>query len=300
MSWLGIIILAYFLFAAVALLDKYILIGPPNPKSYVFYIGVLGVLVLLLIPFVNFSLPTLYQILFYFLVGAINIFAIYALFEGLERYEATRIVPAVGGITPLFTFVLVYLFSGGKEVLGSWELLAFFFLLLGSILVTLKLGRKISFKGLEISIIAAFLFSLFFVLVKYVYILEPFWNGFIWVRIGGILAGLLFIFTKEVRAELFSRKFSFNKKTGFLFLLNQAIGSGAFILQNWAIALAGLAYLSLINALQGIQYVFLFIFAFIISLKFPKILEEKISFKIILQKVVAIIFIGTGLLILFL
>jgi len=54
MPWLTLIILAYFLFAIVALGDKYLLKGPPNPKIYTFYVGVLGILALFLIPFVGF------------------------------------------------------------------------------------------------------------------------------------------------------------------------------------------------------------------------------------------------------
>jgi len=296
MSWISIIILAYFLLAIVALLDKYILIGPINPKTYVFYIGILGLLVLLLIPFVNFSMPGIYTILLCFLAGAFGVFAIYFLYEGLEKFEATRVVPAIGGILPLFTFVLVYLFSKGKEVLNPLEFLAFLFLLLGSVLITMEFGKRVSFQSLKISAAAAFLFSLFFVLAKYVYLLEPFWNGFIWMKIGGILTAFFFIFTKEVKAEVFSKKFIFDKKIGILFLFNQAIGALAFILQNWAIALAGLAYLSIISAFQGIQYVFLFVFIIIL----PRVFEEKISSKIIFQKVLAILFIGAGLLILYL
>lgn len=294
MSWISIIILAYFLFAVTALLDKYILIGPINPKSYVFYVGILGLLVLLLIPFVNFYIPSIYIILLCFLAGAFSIFAIYIFYEGLERFEATRVVPAIGGILPLFTFALVYFFSGGKEVLNSLEFIAFLLLLLGSVLITMEFGKRVSFQSLKISVVAAFLFSLFFILAKYVYLLEPFWNGFIWIKIGGVLTALLFIFTKDVKTEIFSKKLIFDKKIGILFLLNQTIGAIAFILQNWAIALAGLAYLSIINAFQGIQYVFLFIFMIIL----PRVFEEKISSKIIIQKVLAIIFIGAGLLIL--
>jgi len=298
MLWLIVIVIAYFLFAIVALGDKYLLVGAPNPKSYSFYVGILGGLVLILIPFVGFSIPTFYQVLFCFLAGAMFIFALLGMFEGLERFEASRIIPAVGGILPLFTFLLVYFFSGRKEILGFWELLAFLLLLLGSVLVTIEPGKRISFASLKISAVTAFLFALFFVLTKYVYMMLPFWNGFIWIRIGVFLVALFFIFFKEVRREIFAGKFTFNKKTGTFFVFNQGIGVGASILQNWAIALAGLVYLSVINVLQGVQYVFLFIFIIFLSLKFPKILKEEISKKIIFQKLFAILIIGIGMAIL--
>ena len=295
MFWLIIIILAYFLFALVSLGDKYILSGPPNPKIYVFYGGVLGILVLVLIPFVGFFVPGILQMILCLLAGVIFVFASLCLFFGLERFEASRIIPAIGGFLPLFSLALIYLFSGGKEALGLKEILAFIPLVLGSVLVTYNPSKKVSFDSLRISVIAAFLFALSFILTKYVYLILPFWVGFIWIRIGAFMTALLFIFSKEVRREIFSGASAFSKKTGIFFILNQGVGAGAFIMQNWAIALVGLVYLPIINALQGLQYAFLFVLATLISFKFPKALEEKISRKIIFQKLLAILFIGFGL-----
>ena len=288
MLWLAPIILAYFLFAIVALGDKYLLKGPPNPKIYAFYVGVLGILSLFLIPFVGFSIPGILELLFCLSAGTIYIFALLGLYEGLEKFEASRIIPAIGGFSPIFILALTYSFSGGKEILGYRELLAFLFLLLGSVLVTIEPTKKISFKSLKISALTAFLLALAFVLTKYVYLMLPFWTGFIWIRISAFLIVLFFILFKEVRKEVFSAKSSFSKKTSAFFIFNQGVGAGAFVLQNWAIALAGFAYLSIIGALQGIQYVFLFILAALI-------LKEGLSKKIILQKVIAILFIGLGL-----
>ena len=298
MLWLIIAISAYFLFAVVALGDKYLLSGPPNPKSYSFYVGVLGILALVLIPFVGFSIPEISQILLSFLAGAIFIFALFGLYTGLENFEASRIVPAIGGLLPLFTFGLVYLFSYGKEVLTSGDLLAFILLIFGSCLIAFKKGKSITSKSLQIAAITAFLFAIAFVLTKFVYLSQPFWSGFIWMRIGGFLTAICFIFTREVKKEIFEKKFTFQKKTGTIFLFNQGIGAGAFILQNWAIALAPLGFLAFINALEGTKYLFLLIFTILFALKFPKILKEEISRKILFQKILAILLIGGGLVLL--
>lgn len=297
MLWLVVILSAYFLFAIVVLGDKYLLAGPPNPKSYSFYVGTLGVLSLVLIPFVGFSVPEFNQIVLGLLAGAIFLFAQFWLFTGFEHFEASRVVPAIGGFLPLFTFSLVFLFSG-QGFLSFWQILAFASLLMGSILITLERKKTITLKSLKISALAAFLFGLSFVLTKFVYLSQPFWSGFIWMRIGGFLASLSFLFTKEVQQEIFANKFTFQKKTGSIFLLVQALGGGAFILQNWAIALVPLSFLAFVNALEGTKYVFLLIFAILFSLKFPKTLEEKISPETFFQKILAILFIGVGLAIL--
>lgn len=318
MTWLLITISFYFIFSIVSLVDKYLLGGRiPSPKVYTFYVGALGVLVLFLLPFVGFEIPVFPQIVLALFAGAIYIFALFWFFKGLQLFEASRIVPAIGGLVPLFTLGLTCLFSWGKETLSFLDIIALLLLVFGSILIASERAREISWGSLKLSILVAFLFSLSFVLTKYVYLAQPFWNGFIWKSIGGFLmATCFFIFFPEIKKEIFKNRTSegsegkeegktlffrrekFPKKTTAIFITNQAAGAGANILQNWAIALAPLAYVAIINALQGVQYVFLLIFTIFLSLKLPQIVKEEISKGILFQKIVAILFIGLGLVIL--
>jgi len=300
MLWLLVTISSYFILSIVFLVDKYLLGGQiPNPKVYTFYVGIFGILLLTLAPFVNFYTPEISQIVLSILAGAIYIYALFWFFKALHLFEVSRVIPATGGLIPLFTFGLVYVFSFGKESLSFSESIAFVLLVFGSILITLEKEKFINRESLQICTLASFLFSLSFILTKYVYLNQPFWNGYIWIRIGGSLIALCFLlFSPEIKEEIFKKKISFKKKTIGIFLSNQVAGAGANILQNWAIALAGLAYLAVINALQGIQYVFLFIFATLISFKFPKIFKEEISRKIVFQKIISILLIGGGLIIL--
>jgi hypothetical protein len=298
MLWLIAATSAYLILAIVFLVDKYLLTGSiPNPKVYTFYIGALGILVLALIPFVSFSVPESGQIILSLLAGASFIYGIFWFNKALKLFEASRVVPAVGGILPILSFLLIYIFSGGKEVFKILEFSAFILLVLGSVLITYK-GTGISLKSFRMSIVAAFFLALSFVLTKYVYMAQPFWSGYIWIRIGSFLMVMSFLFAWEVRDELFKVKMSFPKKTAAIFLSNQAAGAGANILQNWAIALAPLIFVPVINALQGIQYVFLLAFAVLLSLKFPQILKEEVSKGVIIQKITAILLIGSGLILL--
>ncbi|MCX6759090.1 MAG: hypothetical protein NT012_00755 [Candidatus Nealsonbacteria bacterium] len=298
MSWLIITISFYFILAIVFLVDKYLLTSSiPNPKVYTFYVGALGILVLVFAPFVGFYIPTIPQIILAFSAGAIYIYALFWFYKSLQLFEASRVVPAIGGLTPLFTFALIYLFSRGREILSFLEIIAFIFLILGSVLINLKKEKLINIKSLKFSVLTAFLLSLSFVLIKYVYLVQPFWNGFIWRSVGGFLMAIcFFVFFPEIKKEIFiKRREKFPKKTAIIFLTNQTAGAGAALLQNWAIFLVPLAYMPFINALQGVQYVFLLIFAIILSFKLPKILKEEISREIIFQKVAAILLIGAGL-----
>ena len=55
-----------------------------------------------------------------------------------------------------------------------------------------------------------------------------------------------------------------------------------------------LGSVTLANSLQGIQYIFILVLAYLFFKKFPK-LREQFSKEIIIQKIIAIILIGLGL-----
>lgn len=298
MSWIIVAILSYFLFSYVSLTDKFLLAGPPNPKIYTFYAGTLGSLIIILIPFVGLSFLNFPKTIFTLVTGAFFVFSLFFIYEGLEKYEASRIIPAIGGLTPIFAFFITLIISHGTETLSIKGLVALLLLTLGSIFISLDFSKKISYSSLKISAIASLFLALNFVFAKYVYNMFPFWQGLIWIKIGSLIAALFFFFSREVREEIFKKKekkYSFTKKTGALFIINQGFGAMAAILQNWAIALAGISFVSIVIALQGIQYLFLFIFALLLSWKFPKILKEETSKKIIIQKIISILLICAGL-----
>lgn len=300
MNWLTITILAYLILAVVALVDKYLLVSAiPNPKVYAFLIGFAGILVLLLAPFIGFYIPDKNQIIISLLSGASFVYGLYLFFKGLQFSDVSQIVPAIGAMTPLFTFGLVFIFSSGQEKLSSFQAISFILLILGTALITLEKGKSITLKSISLSLTAAFLFSLSLVLSKYVYLEQPFLNGLIWTRLGGVLMALLFlILCPEVKKEIFHQKNNLQKKTGVILLAGQGAAAFAGLLQNWAVALAPLALIAFINALQGIQYVFLLLLSVFLSSKFPGLLKEYVSGKVIIQRVIAILFIGAGLVLL--
>jgi drug/metabolite transporter (DMT)-like permease len=165
-------------------------------------------------------------------------------------------------------------------------------------MVLITYRKSFNVSVLKISVIAALLWATHFVLAKYVYLALPFWSALIWIRIAGAIVALTLLFSREVRESLFKQGLKIPKKTAFIFFLDQGTGAVSNILLNWAIALAPLVMISLINALQGVQYVFLFIIAVLISFKFPQILKEEISGGVIFKKLIAILLIAGGILLL--
>ncbi|MDP2909711.1 MAG: hypothetical protein Q8N69_01415 [bacterium] len=294
MLWLFAIILAYLLFAMVSLGDRFLLLGAPNPKVYVFYVGGLGILSCLLIPFVGFDIPPPGALLLCFLGGLFYVGFLYLMYCALEKFEVSRIIPATGALVPLISLILIYFLSKDNSF---WDLksgAAFLLLVAGSVIVNSEFSKSFSLKTFKLAFVIAFLASLTFIFSKYAFLNMGFWPGFIWMRIFTFAIILLFLFSGSVRKELFGKKKSFTKNGLILFFVIQILGASAFILQNWAIDLAGLSLLPVINALQGVQYVFLFFLALIVSLKFPQAIRENITKKVIFQKILAIFLIAAG------
>jgi len=310
MLWLLIAILAYLILAVVALVDKYLLVTAiTNPKLYTFYVGVLGLLVWCLVPWVGFKILPIEQLILSLLSGALFIYGIFYYYRGIQLYAASAIVPALGSLLPLFMFGLILIISFGQESLSLFQIIAFILLIMGSALITYQ-PKKASdssqtshWPSLKLASSAALFLALSFVLVKYVYLVQPFWPVFIWRSTGGFLTALVFfLIYPEIKKAIFQKPKLLQKNFSlkmFIFLANQAAGAGATILQNWAIFLAPLIYVPFVQALSGLQYVFLFIFSIWLSL-FAVFwrksgLKEEISFRILMQKSLAILLIGLGL-----
>ena len=303
MLWLPIAICAYLLFSVVFLIDKHILAGPiGNPRVLIFYVGMLGAFGTLLVPFGIIDFPGMAILALALVAGAIRIWATYLYFYPLDHCEVSRVTTAIGATQPIFSFWLAWMLSSGQATLGVWELAAFALLLAGSIVIVAE-KSFFTFTTARLSLAASFLFSLSFILSKLVYDRQPFVSAFVLMGFGSFVAALSFLSFVDVRKTLLHLSFSAkararSSRSTVLFFTNQSMGAAAFILQNFAIALAPLAFVAVINALAGVQYAFLFVLTVIISTYFPRVIKEEITPAIVLQKLTAIAFILSGLAIL--
>lgn len=300
MTWLLIAILSYLLLAFVSLFDRYLLVGPmPSPKTYTFYVGILWLFIsLFFIPFgINFPEGS-----FVFLglaAGLIRIFAILFLTKSIVESEISRVVPAIGGFLPIFTFLLFFLYLPPAEILGFSQIIAFLLLIFGSVLISLKKisFKFLTFKTLKYPLISAFLFASSFFLTKILFLKTNFLDGLFLILFGGGLGAIIFLISPLIRKEILSQKLT--QKTSALFLLGQTFGGLGVFFQFQAIFLAKPGQVPLISALEGTRYVFLLFFVYLLSSWNPKILKEEIGRTTLFQKIFAILLIGLGLIILF-
>jgi len=297
MSWLIITLIAYLLNAIAAVIDKTMLKkNVLSPISYVFSIAMLGaVLILFVLPF-GFTVPNLFILIISLIAGAVFTWGLILLFQALQKDEATRTSAMIGGLVPIFVFILAWYVL--EEKLTSNQYLAFIFLIVGIFLMALDFQERIIRKTLWIALPASVLFAVSHVLTKFVYINTDFLSGFVWTRLGAFISILVLLISAKNRA-IIKRDFKKNKNqpskaksTTFRFLFGQACGGGGAILIQYAIFLGSV---TLVNALQGAQYGFVFILAALATLFLPKLIKETISREIIFQKILAILIIGIGL-----
>lgn len=306
MSWILIALSAYFFLAFANLIDKFLVDNIiKSSRAYAFIVCLMGLLAFLIAPwFLTWSGWSWF--LFYLVSGALFALALLFLYESLKQGEASRTIMVVGGTTPIFSLFFSWLFWG--EILSQGQLLGFLCLVAGIFFIAFlpikynfwdRLFIKFKFikdkrkSGLLIAIFSGLFYSLYFISSKHAYNHQEFLNVFLWTRLGAFLLVLFFLFNRSSREfikNIFKQK---NKiKKGGLVLFNQALGSSGFILQNYAISLGPVA---IINALQGFQYALLITLSAIGALFIPQLAKEDFNYRIIKQKILALVLIILGL-----
>lgn len=315
--WLIVSITSYFINAGVYAADKFLLSKRVHSSiTYAFYVGIWSIFNIFLLYFDPW-IPSLRELGVDLLAGILFLATLIFWYKALHQSEATSVVPIVGALVPIFSFLLSYIFL--NETLAERQLLAFFILINGGILISVKRTRfwvlkdvLSSFRdifgdvlgGIHAkyrptkrlilnSITSALFFAAYYVLIKYIYMSQPFIGGFVWSRMGSFLGVILILFVPDWRKLIVKHQKGAKTSRNIIFFLSvRLLAAAAFIMLNWAISMGNVA---LINSLQGTQYVFLFFIVLFLSAKFPKILKEELGGGVILQRIIGISLIGAGL-----
>jgi len=305
--WIILATSAYFLLAINGVADKFLLTqAVRHPVAYAFYVGITGPFTLFLSALglvgqwlhwhflqseftLQFLSPA--HTVVALVGGACFPLALYFSYKAIQQTSVSRILPIQGGLVPVFTLMLAYIILG--ERLNQHQTFAFLFLILGAMLIAFKKKHgewhALAFGNATIS---AFLFALSLTLEKFVFHYVNFGSGLIWTRLGFFLASVSFLIPPQARRYIFNAPKQTSNSNKFVYLGARVAGGVSGVLQNYAIKIGSV---TLVNALQGTQYAFLLILTSVLSLKFPKILKEKVNTQTITQKLFAIILISLGL-----
>ena len=291
--WLYLAILAYLLFALANIGDKLVVTKfKTEPIVYAFYVGVLGIVSLWLLPF-GVNWPPILLLGVALLAGVAFVVALFCMYKALSLGETSRAITIMGSSSPIFTFLLANIFL--HEHLKINEFIAFGILVLAIILIVWQKGKPVRKKYHESlifwSVLAGLAFACNYTLTKYLFSQDTFVNIFFWTRIGGFVTALVIILMPTARKLVKVDWARPKKKKGLLVLGIQLAGGAGVIMQSYALSLASA---TIINALQAVQYALVFILATILGYKDPH-LKEHLSKEQIIQKISALILIAIGL-----
>jgi drug/metabolite transporter (DMT)-like permease len=315
--WLFVAIGSYFINAGVYVADKFLLSQKIHSSiTYAFYVGIWSIFNIVLLVFDPW-LPSWQELFLDLLAGLLFLVTLIFWYKALHQSEATRVVPVVGALVPIFSFVFSFIFLG--ETLSEREFLAFIILVIGGILISVKRTRFYYINELTgrfrkvfgdvlggihaqyrptqrlvlNSLVAALFFAAYYVLIKYIYSTQPFIGSFVWSRLGSFIGVLCILFVRDWRHMIIEHQRGAKTPKNLSFFLGVRLAAAlAFIMLNWAISLGNVA---LINSLQGVQYVFLILIVFFLSTRYPKYLHEELGGGVLLQKTLGVTLISLGL-----
>jgi uncharacterized membrane protein len=291
MEWLVFAIFAYFFWTATNLISKVLL--SKHVKSvfvYAILMGFFGLVPLALTPFKPLTLPRPDQFVVALAAGVVFVFAMLPFYKALSIEDVSRVVP-LWRLKPVFVLLFSFIFLGSR--LNRIQILAFFLLLAGGFLISLRKTDglfKLS-KGFYYMSISSVLFGAYHTLTKYVYLNQAYYDGFLLIRLGSFLGVLVLLFFKHFRIGLKQTWHAVGGRVKAAIVAHQLLNLGGLAFFNYAISVGDV---SLVVASQSLHTLFVFIAATIITLAWPSLVKEDLSFSIVLQKLGAIALIALG------
>lgn len=268
--WFLLALFAPALFALIAIIDDNLLRNVyRSPHFGAIISGFFALLPLTALIFIDISVPNLLIGFLGLSTGFLTIIYYYFYFRGLE-VEVPSVVIALFSLTPAIVPFLAYFIL--NESLTKGQYLGFSLILFSSFAISAIDIRKFKFsKALYLVGFGALIFAIVSIIQKYIYNSVDFWTGYMLFSLGmGLGAIYLSIFTKG-GSKFFSEFRKIYKKWILVFLLVELLGISAEFMINLAISQGPV---SLVRVMEGIQPVYVLLFAIILFPFLPKFFRE--------------------------
>ncbi len=286
MLWIYLALIAYFLNAIVFAFDKLLLMAPlPQTLPYAFYTAILSVLVVVLLPFGVHLPPTPLYLIVAFSSGLFFFLALIYFYKSIKAIDVLEATPAVGAIAALTTFFLSIFIL--HEHISGGELVAFFLLVTGAFIMSYF---HLKTRVIVFILLAGIFFGISSVALKYIFNLSSFIDGLFWSRLGSVVSALAVLVYPSARRQIFSSFGGAPSGSKFLFGLNKVLAAAGFLVLYYAVKLGSVVF---VNALQGLQYVFILIIGIFVAKKLPMLFERHLHEKPA-RKVIATVLIVVG------
>lgn len=292
--WVSLVVLAQAINAGTVVIDKYVLArngGIGKPIVYAFYVSLLSGFVLVLVPFGYIAVPSGTVMLLSLAAAASYIVSIVLLYTALKLTNPSDVVPVVGGTSALMAFALEH--TALDHALPASFLVAFLFLVVGTLFIS---HFRFTARSFLYALAAGMLFGASAFLMKLIFIETTFIDGFFWTRMANVIGALLLLLIPGTWAAIHSGYHGASRGLRSVVIGNKVLAGIAFALILFAIELGSV---SIVNALSGLQFVFLLAFAYVFGSVFPNIFHGEIHPHKFPHKLVGVICVVIGVAFLF-
>lgn len=284
--WIVLAVAAQFINAGVAILDKYIVSSEkalPRPFVYAFYTclfaGMWAVVYFFgALPhfwgigfpsFSNVEMPTLYTLALSLLAAYTFFLALVSLFTALRDGDASDVIPVVGAVSAVSTFFLSHIFLGAR--LTPNFMIGIGLLALGTFLVS---RYRFTWRTALTCIHAGIFFSIHYVAIKGLFNTTSFDDGFFWSRVALVFVALSMLLVPSYMLKITAQTKSTTRQGGLLVLGTKLLAGIGTILILKATQLGSV---SVVQALGGLQFVFILFFTMFLGTKTPVECGENIT-----------------------
>lgn len=295
MYWVFFALMGPFLWAIGNVLNKIIRTKHVDcTVSYTIFIGFSSLLSLAVIPFYGLDIPNIALTSLCILAGMLQAVGCILYIKTLSFEEVSRVIPLFRFVA-IFVLIFATVFLGETLTTGSY--IAFFMLITGGFLIAVKKAEGVFrlSKAFYLIILSSLFYATADVLVKYISGYVHFSTYFVLTRLGFWIVSLVLLLIYYNRFKLILAVM--NRKTFAVIALTEVLGLVGLFSAFYAISIAPI---SLINAVESFQPLFVFAIASLLSFKFPSILKEELTWKTLLIKGFSIVVMISGLLIIYL
>jgi transporter family protein len=293
MNWLIVALLAPAVYASVVYVDKYLLSKRISnyyamPVYTPLAAAVAGFAFWI---FTGFPILHLKDALIVMTTGFLTAWSLIVYYKALSMNEASE-VNILFQMFPLVTLLLSFFFL--KEVINLYQLIGFILILSSAVLISFKREKK------KYKLSSAFIYILIYdilwalsgVLMKFSLEQNSFSKIISYESFGIIIGGIsIYTLVKPVRDAFHESLEGISYSTLSIIFLNEGIFVVAKSLSFFAFSLGPV---SLVSVLENTQVFFGILYGWILTLLFPKIIQEDISTKNLSKKIflAVVLFIG--------
>lgn len=274
MGYLPLALCAYFLNSIAVVADKLLLSKKDtDPALYVFYVSAFSLVSLVFIPATH--IPGINTLILASTSTLLWTAGAYYMFRAIQIANVARVIPVIGATIPLVLSVYALI----QGAITPQHLISIGLLIGGLIALTAPDWRgHVTKKELLFETASVLLFAFSYIILRQAYLQDEFFSVFVWSRPILIILGAIMLAVPVLRKKIItpksSKTLSLSSKYGLLFLAGQMAGGASELLLTFSISLADP---SLVNSLQGTQYIFLIILSFALARQYPDIFRDGVN-----------------------